>query len=64
VGRQSQAWWWWTPYRPKVVIQPTTGLDDVASGENRASTSIMADNDGVSGCRYLREGIINTFLIV
>jgi hypothetical protein len=34
------------------------GSGDMASGENRASMSVVADDGGVSGCRYLREGIV------
>jgi hypothetical protein len=37
---------------------------DVASGENRASTSVMADNDGVFGYRFLHEGIVYVALVV
>jgi hypothetical protein len=50
--------------RPTMVIQAMTGLGDVASGENRASTSVMADDDGVFGCHFLHEGIVNVALIV
>jgi hypothetical protein len=34
------------------------GSGDVASGENRASTSVAADDDGVFGCRFLHKGIV------
>jgi hypothetical protein len=50
--------------RQMVVIQATSGSVDVASGENRASTSVMADNDGVFGCHFLREGIVYVALVV
>jgi hypothetical protein len=30
----------------------------MASYENRASMSVVEDDGGVFGCRYLREGII------
>jgi hypothetical protein len=37
------------PHRaPAVVIQPTTGLGDMAASENRDSTSVVVDDDGVS----------------
>jgi hypothetical protein len=49
--------------RPTSVIQPTTGSGDVAAGENRASTSVVADNDDVFGCRYLCKGIVFVVLI-
>jgi hypothetical protein len=50
--------------RPMVVVQSTTGSGDVASSENRASMSVMVDDDGVSGRRYLHEGIIYIVLVV
>jgi hypothetical protein len=50
--------------RPMVVIHAMTGLGDMASGENWASTSVMANDGGVSGWRYLREGIVYGVLIV
>jgi hypothetical protein len=40
--------------RPTVVDL----ADDVASGENQASTSVMADDDGVFGYCFLHEGIV------
>jgi hypothetical protein len=33
--------------RPMSVIQPMTESVTLASGENRASTSVVADDDGV-----------------
>jgi hypothetical protein len=41
-----------------------TCLGDGASGENRASVSVVLDDDGVSRCRYLREAILYIVLIV
>jgi hypothetical protein len=46
------------------VIHAMTGLGDMASGENRASPSVMANDGGISGRRYLREGIVYSVLIV
>jgi hypothetical protein len=50
--------------RPMVVIQPTTSSGDVAFSENQASTSVVADDDGIFGCRFLHEGIVYAALIV
>jgi hypothetical protein len=50
--------------RPTMVIQATTGSGDMASCENRASTSVVADDDGVFGCCFLREGIVYIALVV
>jgi hypothetical protein len=36
----------------------------MASGENRASTSVVADDDGVFGCHFLHEGIVYGVIIV
>jgi hypothetical protein len=47
-----------------MVIQTTKGSSDVASGENRASTSVVADVDGVFGYRFLHEGIVYVALVV
>jgi hypothetical protein len=33
-----------------MLIQPTMGSGGVASGENRASMSVVVDDDSVSGC--------------
>jgi hypothetical protein len=49
---------------PTMVIQTTTGSSDVASGENRASTSVVADVDGVFGCRFLHEGTVYVALVI
>jgi hypothetical protein len=46
------------------VIHAMTGLGDMASGENWASPSVMANDGGVSGWRYLHEGIVYGVLIV
>jgi hypothetical protein len=43
--------------RPMMVIQATTGSSDVASDENRASTSVMVDDDDVFGCCFLHEAL-------
>jgi hypothetical protein len=40
------------------VIQATTGSANVKSGENRASTSVVAGDDDVFGCRFLHEDIV------
>jgi hypothetical protein len=40
------------------VILATTGSADVASGENRATTSVLAGDDDVFGCRFFHEGIV------
>jgi hypothetical protein len=37
---------------------------EVASGENRALMSVVVDDDGVFGCRFLREGIVYVALII
>jgi hypothetical protein len=50
--------------RPMVVIQSMMDSGDVASGENRASTSVVADDDGIFGCRFLHEGIVYVALVV
>jgi hypothetical protein len=50
--------------RPSAVFQATTGSSDMTSGENRASTSIVADDGGVSGCHYLCEGIVYGVIVV
>jgi hypothetical protein len=47
-----------------MVIQTTKGSSNVASVENRASTSVVADVDGVFGCRFLHEGIVYVALVV
>jgi hypothetical protein len=47
-----------------MVIQETTGSSDVAFSENRASTSVMADDDNIFGCRFLHEGIVYVALVV
>jgi hypothetical protein len=49
---------------PTMVIQATMGSSNVASHENRASTSIVANDDGVFGCHLLHEGIVYVALIV
>jgi hypothetical protein len=49
--------------RPTVVFQPMTGSGDEAAGENRVSTPIRADDDSVSRCRYLHEGIVSVVLV-
>jgi hypothetical protein len=41
-----------------------TGSSDMASGENRASTSFVADDDGVFECRFLHEGIVYGVIVV
>jgi hypothetical protein len=50
--------------RPTAVFQATTGSSDMASGQNRASTLVVADDGGVSGCRYLCEGIVYGVIVV
>jgi hypothetical protein len=40
------------------------GSGDVASGENRASTLVAADDDGVFGCRFLHKGIVYGVIVV
>jgi hypothetical protein len=40
------------------------GSGDVASGENHVSTSVVADDDGVFGCRFLHEGIVYGVIVV
>jgi hypothetical protein len=50
--------------RPMVVIQPATSSGNVASGENRASTSVVADDDGVFRCCFLGEGIVYVAIVV
>jgi hypothetical protein len=47
-----------------VVIQPATSSGNVASGDNRVSTSVVAHDDGVFGCRFLHEGIIYIAIVV
>jgi hypothetical protein len=44
--------------RPTVVIQATMGSGNVASGENRASALVVADDDDIFGCRFLPEVIV------
>jgi hypothetical protein len=50
--------------RPMVVVQPMMSLGEVASGENRASMSVVADDDGVFECRFLHEGIVYVALVI
>jgi hypothetical protein len=50
--------------RPTAVFQLTTGSSDMASSENRASTSVVADDGRVPRCRYLREGITYGVIVV
>jgi hypothetical protein len=50
--------------RPTVVFQVTTGSSDMASGQNRASTLVVADDGDISGCRYLCEGIDYGVIVV
>jgi hypothetical protein len=50
--------------RPTVVDLTDDGFERVASGENRASTSVVADDDGVFGCRFLHEGIVYGVIVV
>jgi hypothetical protein len=50
--------------RSMVVIQPATSSGDVASGENRAPTSVVADDDGIFGCHFLCEGIVYFVIVV
>jgi hypothetical protein len=50
--------------RPMVVIQLATSSGNVASGENRAPTSVVADDDGVFGCCFLHEGIVYIVMVV
>jgi 3-hydroxymyristoyl/3-hydroxydecanoyl-(acyl carrier protein) dehydratase len=40
------------------------GSSDVASVENRASTSVVADDDDVFGCHFLHDGIVIGVIIV
>jgi hypothetical protein len=40
------------------------GSGDMASGENRASMSVVEDDDGVFGCRFLHEGIVYGVIVV
>jgi hypothetical protein len=44
--------------RPMAMFQATMGSGNMASGENRASMLVVADDGDVFGCRYLREGIV------
>jgi hypothetical protein len=41
-----------------------TGSSDVASGENRASTSVVVDDDGVFRCHFLHEGIVYGVIVI
>jgi hypothetical protein len=47
-----------------MVIQVMMGSRDVASGENRASMSVVANDDGVFGCHLLHDGIVYVALVV
>jgi hypothetical protein len=49
---------------PMMVIQAPMSSGDVASSENWASTSVVADDDGVFGCHFLREGFVYVALVV
>jgi hypothetical protein len=49
--------------RPATVIQPMIGSGDVAADESRASTSVVAYNDSIFGCRYPCEGIVFVVLV-
>jgi hypothetical protein len=48
---------------PTVVIKLTIGSGDLASGENQ-TLAFSRGASGVTGCHYLCEGIIYSFLVV
>jgi hypothetical protein len=50
--------------RPMVVDLADDGFERCGIRENRASTSVVADDDGVFGCRFLHEGIVYGVIVV